>query len=100
MKDSVAWLTEKASRLKLAHDGTGLALDFLVLGIHGKPHCGLALSEVAGRYARFQGADFAALKTRAEEQRQASCNEHTRSRRIRIDLPACAEFPYPLRFPL
>lgn len=75
VKDSVAWLAEKASRLKLAHDETGLglfeALEFLALGIHGKASLWLSLSEVAGRYPGFQGTDFAALKTRAEEQHQA-----------------------------
>jgi hypothetical protein len=41
MKEWSAWLTEKVSRLKLKHgssDGLGTfeALEFLVIGIHGK----------------------------------------------------------------
>jgi hypothetical protein len=41
VKETAAWVAEKFSRLKLSHDpakgiGTFEALEFLVLGIHGK----------------------------------------------------------------
>ena len=51
-KEWASWLAEKVSRLKLKHDsgdglGTFEALEFLVLGIHGKRALWLALAAVA-----------------------------------------------------
>ena len=52
MKEWGAWLTEKVSRLKLKHgaaDGLGTfeALEFLVIGIHGKRALWRAMAAVA-----------------------------------------------------
>jgi hypothetical protein len=76
LKDSVAWLTEKVSRFKLAHDdptGLGLfeALEFLTLGIHGKAALWRALAEVEEQHDELARIDFAKLLKRAEEQEQA-----------------------------
>jgi hypothetical protein len=54
IKDSVAWLSEKVSRIKISDDdGTGLglfeALEFLALGVHGKTALWCALARVAQR---------------------------------------------------
>jgi len=73
MKEWAAWLSEKVSRLKLKHgsaDGLGTfeALEFLVIGIHGKRALWLALKEVATFDARLQGFDFPELIGRAEKQ--------------------------------
>ena len=75
LKDSAAWLSEKVSRIKLSHDdGTGLglfeALEFLVLGIHGKLSLWMALAEVADRYPHFALVDFDSLRNRAQQQEQ------------------------------
>jgi hypothetical protein len=76
LKDTVAWLTEKVSRFKLAHDdptGLGLfeALEFLTLGIHGKAALWRALAEVREQHDELARIDFAKLLKRAEEQEQA-----------------------------
>jgi hypothetical protein len=75
VKDWAAWLTEKVSRLKLKHgsaDGLGTfeALEFLVLGIHGKRALWRVLAVVASFELRLQGIDFNALIARAESQHQ------------------------------
>src|ERR1700721_2783138 len=72
-KEWGAWLTEKASRLKLKHgtgDGLGTfeALEFLVLGIHGKWALWRALSVVAECDSRLAGIDFEQLALRAKNQ--------------------------------
>ena len=59
VKEWGAWLAEKVSRLKLKHgeaDGLGTfeALEFLVVGIHGKWALWRALSVVAGCDSRLQ----------------------------------------------
>jgi hypothetical protein len=77
LKDSVAWLSEKISRIKLSHDdGTGLglfeALEFLALGIHGKLALWTALAEVADRYTSLTAVDFDSLRDRAHQQEQAT----------------------------
>ena len=79
VKEWGAWLAEKVSRLKLKHGsaeglGTFEALEFLVLGIHGKWALWRALSVVAGNDSRLQGTDFNKLTTRAESQ-HASVDE-------------------------
>ncbi len=76
LKDSAAWLAEKVSRFKLAHDdptGLGLfeALEFLALGIHGKAFLWRALSEARERHDELARIDFAKLLKRVEEQEQA-----------------------------
>ncbi len=73
MKEWRAWLSEKVSRLKLKHgaaDGLGTfeALEFLVIGIHGKRALWRAMAAVAAFDARLQGFDFAELISRAENQ--------------------------------
>lgn len=75
MKEWGAWLAEKVSRLKLKHGsahglGTFEALEFLVIGIHGKWALWRALAEVASFDARLQGFDFGELIVRAEKQHQ------------------------------
>ena len=75
MKEWGAWLAEKVSRLKLKHgsaDGLGTfeALEFLVIGIHGKWALWRAMAEVASFDSRLQGIDFRELIARAENQHQ------------------------------
>ena len=75
VKEWGAWLAEKVSRLKLKHgsaDGLGTfeALEFLVIGIHGKWALWRAMAEVASFDSRLQGIDFAELTRRAENQHQ------------------------------
>ena len=75
VKEWGAWLSEKVSRLKLKHgsaDGLGTfeALEFLVIGIHGKRALWRALAVVATFDLRLQGIDFAQLTARAESQHQ------------------------------
>ena len=55
---------EKVSRLKLKHgsaDGLGTfeALEFLVIGIHGKWALWRAMAELASFDSRLEGIDFA-----------------------------------------
>jgi hypothetical protein len=76
LKDSAAWLAEKISRFKLAHDdptGLGLfeALEFLALGIHGKASLWRALYQVREQHDELARVNFAELLKRAEEQQQA-----------------------------
>ena len=73
VKEWGAWLAEKVSRLKLKHDsadglGTFEALEFLVIGIHGKWALWRTLETVASFDSRFRGIDFAELIARAEKQ--------------------------------
>ena len=75
VKEWGAWLAEKVSRLKLKHgsaDGLGTfeALEFLVLGIHGKRALWRALAAVASFESRLQGTDFGELIARAERQQE------------------------------
>jgi hypothetical protein len=70
MKEWGAWMGEKVSRLKLKHgrgDGLGPfeALEFLVVGIHGKWALWRALTLVAVCDPRFQATDFEQLAMRA-----------------------------------
>lgn len=73
VKEWGAWRAEKVSRLKLKHGsaeglGTFEALEFLVLGIHGKLALWRALALVAGCDSRLRGTDFDRLIARAESQ--------------------------------
>jgi hypothetical protein len=73
MKEWAAWMAEKVSRLKLKHgSGQGLgtfeALEFLVLGIHGKWALWRALSTIAPFDPRLQNIDFDRLNARAQNQ--------------------------------
>jgi hypothetical protein len=75
MKEWGAWLTEKVSRLKLKHgsaDGLGTfeALEFLVIGIHGKRALWRAMEAVAPNQPHLRNIDFAGLIARAESQHQ------------------------------
>jgi hypothetical protein len=75
MKEWGAWLAEKVSRLKLKHgsaDGLGTfeALEFLVIGIHGKRALWRVMALAASFDSRLQGIDFAELIARAENQHQ------------------------------
>ena len=72
-KDAIAWLAEKASRVKLSHgqpDGlsTFEALETLQLGIMGKASLWHALGVVVEFDSRLTGFDFSALSLRAEDQ--------------------------------
>ena len=76
VKEWGAWLAEKVSRLKLKQSspeslGTFEALEFLVLGIHGKWVLWRALNAVAASDSRLAGVDFDRLATRAESQRDS-----------------------------
>jgi hypothetical protein len=76
MKEWGAWLAEKVSRLKLKHgssDGLGTfeALEFLVLGIHGKWALWRAMEEIASFDTRLRGFDFSELAARADKQHQS-----------------------------
>lgn len=73
IKETGAWLSEKVSRLKLADHGhtrlgTFEALEFLVLGIHGKRALWHALRVVAENDAKLRSLNFAELIARAETQ--------------------------------
>ena len=86
MKEWGAWLTEKVSRLKLklgSSNGLGTfeALEFLMLGIHGKLALWRAMAQLASFDSRVQGIDFAELIARAESQ-----HERVAERRL-----ACAQ---------
>lgn len=75
VKEWGAWLAEKVSRLKLKHGsaeglGTFEALEFLVLGIHGKWALWRAIAQLASFDSRLQGIDFDELIARAERQHE------------------------------
>jgi hypothetical protein len=73
LKEVASWLGEKVSRIKLGHekqDGLAAfeALEFLVIGIHGKQVMWRALAEVAQSDARLRDMDFEGLAARAQLQ--------------------------------
>jgi hypothetical protein len=72
-KEMVAWLAEKATRLKLRRNGDGLlgtfeTLEALALGILGKEALWNTLAIAAIGDARLQGPNYEALAGRAREQ--------------------------------
>jgi hypothetical protein len=76
IKEIGASVGEKINRLKLSdHGATGIgtfeALEFLVLGIHGKSALWSALAALAKTDSRLSGIDFAGLASRAEAQEAA-----------------------------
>jgi len=73
MKDALAWLSEKASRVKLQQEDpagfrTFETVEILSLGILGKRSMWRALSEIASYDSRVAGFDYEALAARAQEQ--------------------------------
>jgi hypothetical protein len=73
LKEAAAWITEKASRLKLGHDeakgiATFQALETLALGILGKRALWRALALLAETDERLRDLDFHELIARAEAQ--------------------------------
>jgi hypothetical protein len=73
MKDALAWLSEKASRVKLQQEDpagfrTFETVEILSLGILGKRSMWRALSEIATYDSRVAGFDYEALAARAQEQ--------------------------------
>ena len=75
LKETAAWIGEKASRIKLGAGlsgdfGTFEALEFLALGLQGKLSLWHALEAVAVSDARLRGLDFKTLIARAEAQYQ------------------------------
>lgn len=82
LKETGAWLGEKASRLKFRHGGedelgTFMALETVSLGILGKRALWKALSELSTEDTRLQGIDYARLIARAESQ-------HARTDEVRL----------------
>jgi hypothetical protein len=74
VKEIAAWISEKISRLKLRQSskydlGTFEALEFLVLGIHGKLVLWNVLAVLAPTDSRLNNLDFKHLADRAEIQR-------------------------------
>ena len=73
VKEAVAWLAEKASRLKLRRHGEGVlgtfeTLEALALGIRGKEALWGALEVAAVADPRLQGVDYPLLARRAQQQ--------------------------------
>jgi len=74
LSETVGWLAEKASQLKLHrdHTGTGLgtfeAVEILALGIRGKLALWHALSAIRRVDTRIPALDFGQLAARAEDQ--------------------------------
>jgi hypothetical protein len=72
-KDALAWVAEKASRLKLRRDsaqafGVFESLETLALGILGKLSLWNALAVVSTAESRLRGPDYEALARRAQAQ--------------------------------
>lgn len=77
VKELGGWLADKVSRLKLSRGrdgdfGTFEALEFLVLGIHGKAKLWQVLALLAPFDERLHGVEFADLIERAEAQHDAT----------------------------
>jgi hypothetical protein len=91
IKNLAAWMSEKVSRVKLGgQNENGLktfeALEFLMLGIHGKWALWRALAAVAPTDARLQGTDFVRLVAKAGLQEVQV--EHWRLEAARTAFPA------------
>jgi hypothetical protein len=88
LKEAAAWVSEKASRVKLGAGssgdfGTFEALEFLSLGIQGKLSLWQALQVVAVADVRLQDFDFKTLIVRAETQ-----YARVEERRLALAVPA------------
>lgn len=73
LKEAASWFGEKLARMKLGHDkdeglATFEALEFLVVGIHGKLALWRALDVAASSDARLAGFNFKQLAARAQRQ--------------------------------
>jgi hypothetical protein len=97
VKQGLAWISEKASRLPLSGAGSGdsdlgtfLSLETLSLGVEGKISLWRALNDVASRYPALTETDFASLITRGQRQRAALERERMSygSRALETDVPA------------
>ena len=91
IKNLAAWMSEKVSRVKLGgQNENGLktfeALEFLMLGIHGKWALWRALAAGAPTDARLQGTDFVRLVAKAGLQEVQV--EHWRLEAARTAFPA------------
>jgi hypothetical protein len=89
LKEWGAFLAEKVSRLKLKRSsaeslGTFEALEFLVLGIHGKWALWRALSAIATLDPRLRHIDFNELIIRAERQHAQVDNQRLALARIAL----------------
>ena len=83
LKTVMAWLGEKAARVKLSDRAVGgsslsrlLELELLITGVSGKLQLWRALAAVAGADPRLGQFDFIALGQRAEAQRRRLENLH------------------------
>jgi len=90
-KNLAAWMSERVSRVKLGgQNESGLktfeALEFLMLGIHGKWALWRALAAVAPTDTRLQGTDFVHLVAKAGLQEIQV--EHWRLETARTAFPA------------
>ena len=90
-KNLAAWMSEKVSRVKLGgQNESGLktfeALEFLMLGIHGKWALWRALATVAPTDTRLQSTDFVCLVAKAGLQEVQV--EHWRLEAARTAFPA------------
>jgi hypothetical protein len=88
LKTVIAWLSEKAARVKLSDRAVGgsslsrlLELELLITGVSGKLQLWRALAAVAGEDPRLRQFDFIALGQRAEEQRRRLEQLHERAAR-------------------
>jgi hypothetical protein len=84
VKEAAAWLSEKASRLKLRLGSDGdlslfEALEALALGVLGKLKLWQALAEISDRDTRLGNIDLGRLAARAQSQHDAI---ETRRRRL------------------
>jgi hypothetical protein len=71
-RSAVAWLAEKAARLKLKMDDTFRlleAVELVAIGVEGKRALWLALAEVSSAVPALRGPDYNHLVERAAEQR-------------------------------
>lgn len=94
LKDAVAWVAEKASRIKLSPTvagelGTFEALEALALGILGKRALWRVLAVLAPADPRLQGYDFEALAARAQAQHDLVEGRRLEvARRVFLPVPA------------
>jgi hypothetical protein len=91
LKEAASWFGEKLTRMKLGHDrdeglATFEALEFLVVGIHGKFVLWRALNVVASSDARLAGFNFERLAARAQRQ-------HDKVDKLRLEVARQALLP-------